>query len=343
MPLPPQVPEIGALDLLLSVARLGSLGRAAREHGISQPAASSRIRHLEGLLRIPLIERSTLGSCLTAHGAMVADWAQVVVSAAAALNAGVCAMRSGQGRRIRIACSMTIAEYVLPSRLVELRRRRPDSVIGMRVVNSATVTELLLGGEVDIGFIEGPDLPDGLEGRPVGHDELVLVVAPDHPWARRRRAVTAQELGTTALVCREPGSGTRYTLDSKLAGIADRAGPSVEFSSTTAIKAAVEAGLGPSVLSSLAVAADLTTHRLVAVPVDGVDLSRTLRAVWRAGAQLTEVQRDVVATTCQPAEHPARVRPPSTTTIVVPEGVNRTRPSSVRPPGPDPQSRPGDP
>ncbi|PZS23885.1 MAG: hypothetical protein DLM60_01580 [Pseudonocardiales bacterium] len=50
MPLSPRVPEIGALDLLLSVARLGSLGQAARQHGISQPASGSRIRHLEGLL-----------------------------------------------------------------------------------------------------------------------------------------------------------------------------------------------------------------------------------------------------------------------------------------------------
>lgn len=295
MPLSARVPELGALDLFLSVARLGSLGRAAREHGISQPAAGSRIRHLEQLLGLSLIERSALGSRLTPEGAVVADWARDVIDAAAQLDAGASALRTDQDTRLRIAASMTVAEYLVPSWLVELRVRRPQATVSLRVVNSSEVARLVQGGQADVGFVEGPDVPDELDCRVVGRDRLQLVVAPGHKWARRRRPVPAAELAATALVVREPGSGTRYTLEAVLAPHGPVGPPLVELSSTTAIKAAVEAGVGPAVLSSLAVAGELAQGRLVAVEVEGVELDRALRAVWPAGRHLTGVMRDVLA------------------------------------------------
>ncbi len=295
MPLSPRVPDIGALDLLLSVARLGSLGRAAQVHGISQPAAGSRIKHLEGLLGMALIERSALGSRLTGEGALVADWARDVVSAAATLDAGVAALRSGHLGRLQIAASLTIAEYLVPSWLMDLRTRRPDAAVSLLAVNSAVVSRLVLGNEVGMGFVEGPRVAAGLDSRVVGHDSLVLVVAPDHPWARHRRRVDTAELAATPLVQREPGSGTRDTIEGVLRAQPAVAEPVVELSSTTAIKAAVEAGVGPAVLSTLAVADELRRDLLVAVEVTGADMTRELRAVWAAGRRLGSECHDVLA------------------------------------------------
>lgn len=294
MPLPARVPELGALDLLLSVARLGSLGKAAREHGISQPAAASRIRNAERLIGLPLIVRSATGSRLTEHGAVIADWAHRVVEAAGALDAGITALRDQQRSRVQLACSMTIAEYLLPTWLADLRRRRPATTIGLQVVNSTQVAELVLDGGADLGFVEGAAAPDGLDALVVGHDELLLVVHPDHPWARRTDPVTAAELRATPLISREPGSGTRYVLDQQL-GHDTRPDPIMELSSTTAIKAAVETGIGPAVLSSLALAEDVAHGKLAVVPTKGLNLRRTLRLVMRTGEQLSAVLRDVVA------------------------------------------------
>lgn len=295
MPLPPRVPDIGALDLLLSVAQLGSLGRAAQAHGISQPAAGSRIKHLEGMLGLPLIERSALGSRLTAEGAVVVDWARAVVTAARTLDAGAEALRTGHAQRLRIAASLTIAEYLVPTWLIGLRERRPHTTVAVRVVNSTEVVQQVLAGEVGVGFVEGPTLPPGLEDRVLGHDQLVLVVTPGHRWARRSRPVEVAELAATPLVQREPGSGTRETTETVLGGHAAVAAPAVELSSTTAIKAAVEAGVGAAVLSSLAVADELRLGRLVAVEVADSDLSRSLRAVWASGRRLGSESRDVLA------------------------------------------------
>ena len=152
---------------------------------------------------------------------------------------------------------------------------------------------------------------------PVGADLLTVIVAPAHPWALRarrggRRGITARELAGTPLVAREAGSGTRRYLEEALAAQAGlgRVPPLAELSSTTAIKAAVAAGAGPAVLSSLAVAADLAAGTLCAVPVSGLDLRRTLRAVWPAGRRLTGPARDLYAIAARSATRPpARARP----------------------------------
>ncbi|GCD47073.1 LysR family transcriptional regulator [Streptomyces paromomycinus] len=283
VPLSHRVPDLGALELLLAVARLGSLGRAARERGISQPAASSRLRSMEQQLGVALVERSPRGSRLTDAGALVTDWARQVVEAAEAFDAGAQALRGRRDSRLRVAASMTIAEYLLPGWLIALRAQRPDTAVSLLAGNSAAVAERLLTGEADLGFVEGLDVPAGLDGAVIGHDRLVVVAAPAHPWARRRTELTAAELAATPLILRERGSGTRQVLDAALAGHGGLAAPLLELASTTAVKAAAVSGAGPSVLSELAVGEELAARRLVEVPVLGTGFGRELRAVWPAG------------------------------------------------------------
>src|ERR1700760_3616829 len=206
MTLPPRVSDLAAFDLLLTVARQGSLGRAPVEHGISQPAASTRMRHLEAQLGLALIERSPRGSRLTPAGALVAGWAQTAVDAAAALDAGVTALRREHESRLRIAASMPAAGYLMPGWLPALRALDPAAAVALTAVNSADVAETVLAGQAEVGFIEGPDLPAGLRAAQVGRDELTVVVGPGHPWARRRRGIAAVELAAAPPVAREGGS-----------------------------------------------------------------------------------------------------------------------------------------
>ncbi|MBA2812475.1 LysR family transcriptional regulator [Streptomyces sp. KM273126] len=289
-----RVPDLGALELLLAVARLGSLGRAARELGVTQPAASSRIRSMERQLGVALVDRSPQGSRLTDAGALVTDWARRVVEAAEAFDAGAQALRDRRDSRLRVAASMTIAEYLLPGWLIALRAQRPDTAVSLLAGNSAVVAERLLAGEADLGFVEGVSVPGGLDSAVVAHDHLIVVTAPRHPWARRRRPLDAGELAATPLILREEGSGTRQVLDAALGGLAR---PLIELSSTTAVKAAAVSGAGPAVLSELALGEELSARRLVSVPLNGVHLRRALRAVWPTGHRPTGPGRDLLALT----------------------------------------------
>ncbi|MEU2515704.1 LysR family transcriptional regulator [Streptomyces syringium] len=292
-----RVPDLGALELLLAVARLGSLGRAARELGITQPAASSRVRTMERMLGVALVERSPRGSRLTDAGVLVTDWARRIVEAAEAFDAGAQALRGRRDSRLRVAASMTIAEYLLPGWLIALRTRRPGTAVSLFAGNSSAVAERLLAAEADLGFVEGLAVPPGLDGAVIGHDRLVVVTAPGHPWARRRTPLDAAELAATALILRERGSGTRQVLDAALASHGGVAEPLLELASTTAAKAAVVSGAGPSVLSELAVGEELAARRLVEIPVPGVGLRRDLRAVWPTGHRPTGPARDLLGLT----------------------------------------------
>ncbi|MFC7505232.1 LysR family transcriptional regulator, partial [Nocardioides sp. GCM10030258] len=119
--LSPHVPELRALELLVVVARTGSLGAAAAELGISQQAASSRVRTMESLVGEPLVTRSKRGSELTPTGELLVQWASRVLDAAHELDAGIAAMRVDRRGHLAIAASLTIAEHLLPGWLVGLR------------------------------------------------------------------------------------------------------------------------------------------------------------------------------------------------------------------------------
>lgn len=295
------VPDLRSLELLLRVGEVGSLGAAAAELGISQQAASARMRTMEALVGEALVSRSKRGSELTATGELLSQWAVKVVDAAAELDAGIASLRRDRSSHLDVAASLTIAEHLLPGWMVALRVRQlksglPVTDITLTATNTANVVGLVSAGTVDLGFVEGPEAPSGLSHRRVGVDELILVVGPSHPWASRRgKPVTAALLASTPLVVREAGSGTRTVLDRALQKHT-RSSPVLELSSTTAVRSAVAAGAGPAVLGAHAVHDDLTSGRLVAVPVSGVDLTRVLHAVWVGGPQPAEGPgRDLVA------------------------------------------------
>ncbi|MGH3730592.1 MAG: LysR family transcriptional regulator [Micromonosporaceae bacterium] len=273
-------PDLASLELLLLVAEQGSLGKAASRYGITQASASRRLDTLEAELGVPLLHRSTTGSRLTPQGQVVVDWARTVLDACHDLREGVRALRRHRHGSVRVAASMTIAEYLMPGWLVAMRRTGPDVEVSLRVANSHEVCQLVRDAEIDIGFVESPDIPADLTSQRVATDRLVVVVAPGHRWARRRAPLRPDELATTPLVVREPGSGTRYALERALAEH-PVAVPALQLSSNAAVKVAVETGVAPAVLSALAVAAELRERRLVEVSVADLDLTRPLRAVWQ--------------------------------------------------------------
>ncbi|MEU5943352.1 LysR substrate-binding domain-containing protein [Micromonospora sp. NPDC047548] len=278
-------PDLAVLELLLATAEHGSLGAGARSVGMAQPNASRALARLEHELGLALIRRAPRGSTLTAHGALVVQWARAVLDAAGQLVEGATALRAEQDVQINIGASMTVAEYLLPAWLGEFRRQQPDTRVHLQVHNSHDVFAGIRQGSFNVGFVESPGVPRDLRSAVVAHDRLVVVVDPGHPWARRRTPLTVTELAATPLVVREPGSGTRITLAALLDAYHPVA-PVLELNSNAAVRVSVTAGVAPAVLSVLAVEAALRTGELRAVPVDGLDLRRQLRAVWLAPGRL---------------------------------------------------------
>ena len=287
-------PDIAALELLVAVADSGSVSAAARRSGVAQPNASRSLARLERRLGVSLLQRSTSGSTLSPAGTVIVEWARDVLDATSTLLDGAEGLSKQQsGPALTVAASQTVAEHLLPGWLARLRRLRPESGVGMRVENSATVLDDVLHGRCELGFIEGPGAPKGVHSVVVAADDLVLVTAPDHPWARRRRPVTAAELGAARLVTRESGSGTRVALDDAL-GEYGPITPELELPSNAAVRVSVASGGGPAVLSRLAVQDSIARGDMREILVVGLDLSRSLRAVWTGPRTLRGLSADLV-------------------------------------------------
>ncbi|QFG24505.1 LysR family transcriptional regulator [Actinomadura sp. WMMB 499] len=277
-------PDVESLRLLVLVAERGSLTAAAAELRISQPSASKRLSRLERRLGLHLVDRTRRGSALTPAGRVVTGWARRVLDDLTALTDGAEALRRERTGRLTVAASLTVAEHLLPAWIGELRRDDPDLHVGMQVTNSSRVCELARHGDVDIGFIESPGRPSGLRSRAVAGDRLVLVAPPGHRWTRRGRPVPPAEVAATPLISREAGSGTREAAAQAMAARGlELAPPLLELGSGTAVRNAVAAGAGPALISELVVGPDLAAGTLAEIPIEGMAVERSLRAVWRTG------------------------------------------------------------
>jgi DNA-binding transcriptional LysR family regulator len=300
MPLAHPLPDLDALDLLVTVGEMGSISAAATAHHVTQPAASMRLRSLERALGLQLLERARTGSRLTPAGAATVEWAGVVLHAVQALLAGTMTLRNDERSHLRLGASLTVAEYLVPSWLRRLATAMPEVGVSLEMGNSTHVVEMLAHNEVDLGFIEGPSFPPHLRSRDICADRLVIVVGKGHPWARRRRPLAAAELARTPTVLRERGSGTRGNLTLALAEQGLEVRPLLELGSTTAIKAATAAGTGPAILSALAVEVELQSGQLVAVDCPELSLQRTIRAVWTSTRSLSAPAIRLIAIVSSP-------------------------------------------
>ncbi|WP_309648735.1 LysR family transcriptional regulator [Nocardioides sp.] len=289
-------PDVTALELLVRVAETGSLGAAARAMSMAQPNASRSLTRLERRLDLQLLVRSTSGSRLTDQGQVVAAWARDALTALDRVALGARSLVAEQAAQLTVSASLTVAEYLAPRGLAAFRRAHPDQHVSLDVGNSGRVLDQVVAGRASLGFVESPSVPRTVTSTVVARDTLVVVVAPSHPWARRRTPLRPDDLVAADLALREAGSGTRETLERALARNGLTLGAAhLELASTAALKAAASEGETPAVLSELSVVAEVMTGQLAVVPVRDLDLTRALRAVWLPSRRPTGASADLLA------------------------------------------------
>jgi len=305
---------LASLEVLVATDSHGSISAASRALGITQPTASAALRRLERTVDLPLVVRAARGSILTETGRATAAWAREVLDASDRFETAIEALRRAPSTvRVRVAASMTIAEHLAP-RWLAARPLGPDDGRGrtapdveLVVRNSREVMELVLEEDVHVGFVESPTVRRGLRSRTFARDELVVVVGADHPW-RRRTTVDLDTLLGSRLVLREPGSGTRETFETALAAAGAALPAHLPYlGSTAAVLTAVLHGQAVAVVSALAVADGVARGTVHTLTVPGLDLSRTLRAVWKDGVDPAPEARAIVAQAMRSARQTSQV------------------------------------
>lgn len=271
--------DLSSVRLFLAVVELGSVSKAAARHGLSQPSATARLQKLERQLGVALLDRSPTGSQATASGAGLAPACSELLEAASALVA-----RADQLHDEQVHLSIATTRHVTDHFLAEWITRADLADVRIDVVEADTlrVAQAVRGGEVALGFVDGPQAPIGLRSKVVASEELVPVVGRSHPWFGRRRAIAPTELAASPLVLQRRGSGTRDVVDGALAEHAlGGVGEHVEVPSATAARLAALNGTGIAFLPECRVGRDLADGLLTVVPVSDTVIEQPVRAVWR--------------------------------------------------------------
>jgi LysR family transcriptional regulator, low CO2-responsive transcriptional regulator len=266
---------LAQLRVFDAITRTGSFTKAAERLAVTPPAVSLQIRQLERQYGVPLFERIGRQVRLTPAGDALKQYTQRIFALAEDAERMLQGTRGFTATRLRIAATPTTAGYYLGPFWKALRQRYPGLRLELSVHNSRGVRERLLELHDDLGMLGGEaDHPD-LVLESFARDPLVVIVAPDHPWAKRH-SVNIEDLRDQSLVLREPGSSTRELVERRLQSGGVAVGMSVEIASTEAIKRAIEAGTGVSVLASAAVRRDVATGHLHALRIRDRTFALTL-------------------------------------------------------------------
>lgn len=282
------------LESFLAVARAGSFRGAASVLALSQPALSQQVKELESELGTPLFDRLGRSVALTEAGRLLQGYATRVFSTLDDARASIAELTGLTRGSLLIGASTTPGAYLLPALIARYRNRYPGINVALRIANSREIEARVGQGEMDLGIVGG-HLSEANEIciQAKLRDELVLIVPPSHPFARRRE-IRPELLRKERLILREPGSATRHVTEQALKKARIAPAETIELEHTEAIKRAVIAGLGLSVVSVYAISAEEESGSLVSVRLKGLLLSRHFHVIRRESRQLSPASRAFV-------------------------------------------------
>jgi DNA-binding transcriptional LysR family regulator len=282
--------ELPHLSTFARAAEHGSFTAAAAEMGITQAAVSQRIAALEAELRVSLFDRRAGRISLTEAGQRLYQFARQILNLHQEARRDLGGFHPPVSGDLPIAASSVPGECLLPALLSAFHAQHPQVHVRATVSDSGAVIKDVEKGRATLGLIGQKAEKPALQTRSIGRDSLVLLVPPEHSWATRR-TVSLDAVAQEPLIVREPGSGSRHTLEQSLA----RAGRSfaelnvsLELGSNAAIKDAVKRGLGVAFLSRFCVERELDLMELRTVTVRGLGLARDFYVVYRRDRPLSQ-------------------------------------------------------
>jgi DNA-binding transcriptional LysR family regulator len=273
--------DLRRLEVFAKVAELGSFSRAADALFLTQPTISEHIRALEVEVGLPLLDRLGRGATPTPAGRVLLDYARRMLKLAVEARQAIDQFQGRMSGTLMVGGSTIPGEYVLPALIGQFKAKYPEIAIGLRVGASRQVSEWVDEGRVEVGVVGARPALRTLIARELMTDELVVVVPAGHPWAGRK-TVGLADVRSEPLIVREPGSGSREALERALREAEtdlDAFRVAGEIGSTQAIKQAVRAGVGITIISKRAVEDECHAGLVSCVKVRDLKVARSFYLV----------------------------------------------------------------
>jgi DNA-binding transcriptional LysR family regulator len=276
------------LHIFYTVAEKGSFSLAAASLHMTQPAVTMQVQALEDYFGVKLFHRSTKKIELSEAGRALIPFAKKSIDLIRETDVAMSKFTRMIEGRLQLGASLTMGEYILPRLLGPFSKVYPNISVSMKVMNTAQILEEVLGHQLNFGLVEAPIHHPDVHTEPVLSDELKLIVPADHPLAAKDQ-VLMEEVLPYPFVLREQGSGTRRVMEEEL----DRSGINykdmnivMELGSTGAIKSAVEAGLGISILSQSSVKHEVTLGLFKVITLTNISFKRSFYAIYLSSTLL---------------------------------------------------------
>ncbi len=263
---------IRQLQVFASAARQLSFARAAEELHLTPQAVSMQVKELEGAVGLPLFDRSGRRLALSTPGEYFLLHARRMLSALKDAEDTMARMKGVQSGRLTIGIVST-AKYFVPRLLAQFRREHPGVELRLEVGNRQALVAQLQGNEVDLAIMGTPPRELDTRAEPFAANPLAMIAAPEHPLAQLPQ-VPPELLGNEVFLVREPGSGTRASMEIFFKERRIVPATMVEMPSNETIKQAVMANMGVSFLSMHTFALELATGLIAVLEIDGLPLVR---------------------------------------------------------------------
>ncbi|MFC3692530.1 LysR family transcriptional regulator [Chenggangzhangella methanolivorans] len=255
------------LRIFVAVAEREHVTKAAQDLNLTQSAVSAAVSTLEARYATKLFDRVGRSIVLTEAGRMFLGEARSVLARASTAEQALTDLSGLKRGRLALAASQTVAGYWLSPLIHDFRRAYPGVEVSLQIANTDDAAALIRNGEADVGIVEGEIDDPLLASETVAEDDMVLVVAPGHPWIGSAPS-SGEDLIASEWTLREPGSGTRAIFEAAIetAGVSMEKFDVMVLASNEAVRSAVEAGAGATVLSRLVAKFSIATGALVVVP-----------------------------------------------------------------------------
>ena len=281
------------LHLFCTVARLGSISRAAEELRISQPSVSAQVREFEQRCGLDLLHRLPRGVTLTDVGRLVGEYAENIFDQADELQRLIQNLRGAKIGKLTVGGSLTAGEHFLPQVVRDFRDCHHEVELAIVLANSGDILAQIRGGQLDLGFVGTDAACTELVSIPCWTDEVVIVASPLS--LPNCLGTAAELLQTKDFVMREPGSATRDCVEHYLRGRGLEARTAMIVSSPEALKRHVAAGVGWGFASKCSITHEVAADHLAIVGIVDWECKRTFSAVHRKSFQLSPAQQKFVA------------------------------------------------
>lgn len=258
------------LHVFFSVARLLSFTKAAEALHMTQPAVTFQVRQLEEYFNTRLFDRTHNKISLTEAGGKVYVYAERIFQMYTEMENAVRELTGEISGILILGASTTIAEYMLPSLLGDFKAKYPDVNIRLKVSNTDGIVSMVEHNIIDLGVVEAPVNNKNLVVDVCRMDKLVAIVPPKHPLAKQNK-VSLTQITEYPYICREEGSGTREVILDYLKGAgvdASQLNVIMELGSLEALKGAVEAGIGISIVSAATLIKEIKLGTLAVLDLD---------------------------------------------------------------------------